>query len=665
MAVASTASFLRRVLVVDTGTHSFRLRTINTQRLAADEREDSLLLWGEALCQHLLRELPACLVIARGPLAFLPGNKATVGYISPLTGLPHYSFVGGRGYAELLNLGLDALVLTRSDTADRSGAEDHSVSHYLVVSGRAPDVHVEWRSAEGLARGQRSAYYQLLGEELDGRTDAGSIFTVGEAACHRYRTANLAVEGLYHAGRGGAGYVFSQYASAMVLTGQPVEVADWMGDRLSEWLALRQHEIGPRLAQYCDRLSRRDGGTITKLYTTGTGDTPTLPARNAQRVGYGLADLGARRVLAAHRVGQTGCQWCSVNCRHWHWVEVDYAPDGRDRYLDDFEPTYALFAMLDLAPADQSLRGRLELIEAVDRRIVVPLEQLGIDVIDAGVGIAGLFEGLERGVVPPRDVPPSLRAGPYFGSVERAADVVAALRERAPAPALRALANGPEALAQAYPAMRDLVFTCGRGTLANPGHANALWTFLMPFSRFFSHYSGQIYKIPGVLGPDMDDAETEGLFERVVAALLRREFYGCLGNALSTCAFTFPIFSLDGEGEQLDETALLEGLLSLYGIAASATDLWWFAQAFWAQSIMLRLDYGWRPPRAADMPARIFELLAPVLNREPDDVRILMDRLIAVWLREAGAVLRRYGYNVPWVPSVLDGVASRANPTPE
>jgi hypothetical protein len=25
--------------------------------------------------------------------------------------------------------------------------------------------------------------------------------------------------------------------------------------------------------------------------------------------------------------------------------------------------------------------------------------------------------------------------------------------------------------------------------------SDALWTFLMPFSRFFSHYSGQIYKI--------------------------------------------------------------------------------------------------------------------------------------------------------------------------
>ncbi len=73
---------------------------------------EHLLLGGEALCQYLLREDPSVLVIARGPDAFLSGNKTTVGYISPLTGLPHYSFVGGRGFAELLNLGLDAIVFS-------------------------------------------------------------------------------------------------------------------------------------------------------------------------------------------------------------------------------------------------------------------------------------------------------------------------------------------------------------------------------------------------------------------------------------------------------------------------------------------------------------------------------------------------------------------------
>ena len=284
------------------------------------------------------------------------------------------------------------------------------------------------------------------------------------------------------------------------------------GQRADAFRDLRNDEIRSRIETYCARLSRRDGGTVTKLYATGSGDDPTLPARNAQRLGYALADLGARKVLKASRVGQTGCHWCQVNCRHWHWVDVDYAPDGRDMYLDDFEPTYALFAMLDLRPEDDSLKARLRLLDEVDRRLVVPIEQMGSDIIDVGVALAALFEGLSRGLIPLEDVPDFLRKGSYFGNLDVAAQVLEALRAGTDSPALRATANGPQALAEAYPALQDVVFTSGKRTLGNAGHANALWTFLMPFSRYFSHYSGQIYKVPGELTPDLSPSGDPGAF---------------------------------------------------------------------------------------------------------------------------------------------------------
>jgi aldehyde:ferredoxin oxidoreductase len=641
----STAGNVRRLLVLDAGARQASLRTLRPRDLPVVGGEDTLLLWGEALCQALLQEEPAGLVIARGPLAFLPGNKATVGYISPLTGLPHYSFVGGRAFAELLNLGLDAIVLVNPTSSDPLP--------YVTVSGRAPDLDIVWRSSDELPEGQRSAYYHLLDQDPAG-TAGGSIFTTGSGALRGYRTANLAVEGLYHAGRGGAGAVFARFLRALVLRGTPMDLESWMGDAVpgadaaEAFLDFREREITPRIANYCDRLARRDGGTVTKLYTTGSGDHPTLPARNAGRVGYDLADLGARRVLGKSRVGQTGCQWCHVNCRHWHWVDVDYAPGGRDRYLDDFEPTYALFAMLDLQPREDTLRGRLALIDEVDRRVVVPIEQLGIDIIDAGVAIAALFEGLERGLIPPADVPEGLRSGPYFGSVDRAAEAIASLSAPDPSRALRALGDGPQALAECYPQLRDLVFTSGAGTLANPGHGNALWTFLMPFSRYFGHYSGQIYKVEGVLTPDMDADEIDALFYRVVRTMLQREFIICIGNSLSTCAFTFPIFTEGGRGEGLDSRRLLVRTLAQYGFGVHEHELKWFAQAFWAQSIALKLRYGWVPPRAADLPGRVFELLSKVLDHPSDDVAELMDRLIDVWLRQAGEVMRRFGHEVPW-----------------
>ena len=99
----------RRLLVIDSVAGRWRLETLRVEGLEKDPREDYFVLSGETLCQYILRRDPGALVIARGPLPFLAGNKASVGYVSPLTGVPHYSFVGGRAAAQLLNLGLDAV----------------------------------------------------------------------------------------------------------------------------------------------------------------------------------------------------------------------------------------------------------------------------------------------------------------------------------------------------------------------------------------------------------------------------------------------------------------------------------------------------------------------------------------------------------------------------
>lgn len=634
----------RRLLLLDPAQHRYRLQLF--EPTASDPLPS-----GEALCHALLRQDPGALVLARGPLPFLSGNKTTVGYVSPLTGLPHYSFVGGRGFAELLNLGLDAVVVSGqevsegpSEEAGSLGAPPHPV---VVVSGQAPGLRVEWKVPEGMPSGQRSSFYWLLQRELDGQADRGSIFTVGEGAHLGYRTANLAVDGLYHAGRGGAGLVFGRSLGGLVLRGEPLLWQKWFGPRAGRFSELREGEIRERLAKYTERLSGRDGGTVTKLHTTGTGKQPTLPTRNAQRLGYSMADLGARQVLQASRMGQTGCHWCQVNCRHWHWVDADYAPGGRDRFLDDFEPTYAIYAMLDLQPDEDSIEGRLSLLQRVNRNVILPIEEMGCDVIDVGVGLAALFEGLERGLVPVSDVPGFLRKGARLGDLDLVDQSVKALRAGAAFPALRAVGDGPQALAERYPDVRDIVFNSGPGTLGNAGHANALWTFLTPLSRFFGHYVGQLYKIEGNL-PSGESAEgAQAVFEPVVRQALEREFFGCLGNVLSLCAFTSVIFSQAGQGVCLDDADLLVRTLACYGIETGRTELEWFAESFWARSIALRLEQGWRPPLAADYPGRVFEALSQALGRPVDELRNLMDLLIREWQRQAGEVLYKFGHSVP------------------
>lgn len=642
----------RRVLLVDPRRQAWRLETLTPETVDSDTRHTYLVLSGETLCQALLRRAPQALVIARGPLAFLSGNKASIGYISPLTGLPHYSFVGGRAAAQLRNLGLDAICFQPLD-GDRPPT--HSVPRasaaerppYLVVSGRVPELDVEFKTAAPLPGGQRSAYYWLLEHELDGERPAGSIVTLGEGARHGYLTANLAGEAIFHAGRGGAGSVFSRYASALVLRGRPLRLAEfWANTAAFEgdpnaWIL-------PLLEKYCYRLSCETGGTVTKLETTGKS---TLPAFNAQQLGYALADLGGKEVLRAIRQGQVGCQWCQVDCRHWHWLAVDYAPGGRDLFLDDFQPMYAIFAMLGLTTEEDSLQARLELFNAVSRRVMLPLEQMGCDALDIGLGLAALLEGVQRGLIPASDVPDFVSQGRGLGDLEaivRAVDMLRSGQARAYA-ALRQVGDGPQALAERYPLMQDIVFTSGRRTLGNPGHCNALWTFLMPFSRFFGHYSGQFYKVEGRLPPPGSGlAEARAVFEPIVRRLLAREFYGLLANALSQCAFVFVIYSQDGEGERLSDDDLLVQVLQRYGMRTTRADLERFCQAFWAQSIDFKCQFGWRPPTAADFPRRVYEGLALATGRPVEELQALMELLIDEWKRQAAGLLTRFGYAIPW-----------------
>jgi aldehyde:ferredoxin oxidoreductase len=635
----------RHLLVIDAARQSFWLRSLQVETLEKDLREDYFVLSGEALCQYLLREDHEAMILARGPMPFLSGNKVTIGYLSPLTGLPHYSFVGGRAARELLDLGLDAIALVNPPPPDGRRP-------YIVVSGHAPDIEVEFEESSQLPSGQRSAFYFLVEEKLGGQQGRGSVFTLGDGAYHGYQTANLALEAIYHAGRGGAGMVFARYASALVLTGQEVPMARFFGSAQTAFARNPNAIIAGRLEKYCKRLSRKDGGTITKLFVTGQDPQGknTLPSWNAQRLGYDPADIGDAKVLLATRHGHTGCHWCQVDCRHWHWVEADYAPGGRDVFLDDFEPTYSAFAMLGLLPEEDTFEAKVRLRQEVDRRIILPIEQMGCDIIDVGLGIAALFEGLEKGLISEGDVPSFLRqdqAG--FGNIEAAGQIVELLRTgTADYPAIKAIGHGPQALAERYPQMKDSVFTCGKGTLGNAGHCNALWTFLMPFSRFFSHYSGQIYKIEGDIPAGVGEGEIKTLFENVIRQMLQGEYLGVLCNCLSCCAFTFVIFSQDGEGERLDEDGLLVEILSHYGIQTSHQELMWFAQAFWAQSIDFKIKFGWRPPSARDFPSRIFEALALTLEYTPEELRGLMDLLIDEWKRQAGEVMQKFGYEVVW-----------------
>jgi aldehyde:ferredoxin oxidoreductase len=621
----------------------------DTENLDKDQRENYFLLSGETLCQYLLRSDPEALVIARGPLPFISGNKTTVGYISPQTGLPHYSFVGGNSHEQLLYLGLDAICFKHKESMEFLGCSNE----YIVIKGRAPDCTISFKSAEGLPTGQRSAYYWLLEKELGGDKRAGSVFTLGEGVRYGYKSANLGIESFYHAGRGGIGHLFARCAMGMVLQGIPMDTTEFLNTDDAALLNIADTEINPRLDKYCLRLSGKTGGTIIKMYATGANKSGknTLPANNAQQLGCAMADLGGPDILLATREGQTGCYWCQVKCRHYHSVKVDYAPDKKDVFLDDFEPTYAIFAMLGLNAPKQTMQGKIDFLREVEERVVKEVEQLGCDIMDLGIALAALFEGVEKKLIPEKDIPDFLLDGPCIGNLDKVEKTVLALRagEGTKYPALAVVGNGTQALADTYPEMKDIVFTGGKQTIGNAGHCNALWTFLMPFGRFFGHYAGQFYKVDEKLpAPDAPEEEYAGCFKRAITQLLDREFFCLLGNAISHCGFTFVIFSEEAKGKVLSKDNLFVRVLKTYGIHLSRDEILYTAQNFWAQSMEFKSKMGWEPPTAEDYPKRIYEALSAALDRPPEKLKELMGMLIDEWKVQAKAMMSKFGYEAKW-----------------
>jgi aldehyde:ferredoxin oxidoreductase len=625
----------RYVLKIDAVNRSFTLEDIDPANLKKDDREDYTLFWGEALAQYLLRQNPDDFIITRGPLTRFPSNKSTVGYISPLTGVPHYSFVGGQSFREIWQLGLDAIVLTNP--------VDGIAEHYVTVEGYVPDNQVQFIVDESLPRGQRSAYYYLVEKELEGHALWGSIFTLGHGAYHGYRSSNVAVEAMYHAGRGGAGAVMRKFTRALVLH---------LGDRRPFNPDGLPMEPFKRLEKYGSRLSCRDAGTIIKLAATGKDPAGknTLPAWNAQRLGYPMADIGGGEILLATREGKAGCYWCPVTCRHYHTMSVDYAPDGVDLFLDDFEPAYSIFAMLGITAQEDTKEAKIRMLEEVDREIFLLIEQAGLDVMDVGVGIAALYEGISRSLIPLSDVPDFLHQKEgNFGSIEKAHRIMELLESSDHEyRAIRCLGDGPQALVEAYPEMRDLVFTCGAKTLGNAGHCNKLWTFLMPFSRFFSHYSGQIYKVSGSIPESPDPDTLKQLFPQVIKEMFQREYFSILCNTLSCCAFGFVIFTEGGAGVELSRDDLLMDILKFYGIETTREELMRFAQKFLAQSIDLKIKHGWKPLSADDFPYRIYEAVSQAISHPPERCKEMMDVLIDEWKRQTKQLMSKYGYQAPW-----------------
>ena len=291
-------------------------------------------------------EMPV--VLMTGPLVGTPSptsGRMTIASRSPLTGTIADASVGGRLGTTLKRAGWDGVVFTGRSEAP--------------VGLTIDDEEIAFASATSFVPQETGARFAALDEW-------GAVATVGPAANHGVRFANVMVDGGYAAGRGGLGLCFAakglQYVA--VRGSGRVAVAD------PEALRRVREEIF-RLADASPILTGEYG---LKRYGTGAlydliHSRRMMPTDNFRATHFAPApSLNAVAYERRYTPRKGGCLGCTVRCKR------SAAADGR--HLPEFE-TMAHFTAL-LGNTD------LELVMAANARC----NELGMDTISAGVTLA-------------------------------------------------------------------------------------------------------------------------------------------------------------------------------------------------------------------------------------------------------------------------------------
>ncbi|MCQ8892765.1 MAG: hypothetical protein NQU41_05220, partial [Candidatus Methanosuratincola sp.] len=124
--------------------------------------------------------------------------------------------------------------------------------------------------------------------------------------------------------------------------------------------------------------------------------TGSLPSRNLQSNRFsGAQELSGENMAEKYLGRRTACAHCPVSCIHIAALREPYESEPyfyKTKMISyDYEPIYALGAMLDL----KSPEGYLKLMDTV--------EELGLDAMSTGVVLAWATEAMERGIVKESD----------------------------------------------------------------------------------------------------------------------------------------------------------------------------------------------------------------------------------------------------------------------
>lgn len=312
------------------------------------------------------------LIFAIGPLtgAFPLMSKTVCAFKSPYHDQYAESHAGGRSALALRMADLDA----------------------LVVTGRAPRLsclalgghHLELRDVHFLAGKPVDEVGKVLRRMLGGAGHR-SMLRIGPAGESGAAMAGITVDTYRHFGRLGAGAVMG----AKNLKAIVVE-----GDRAFPLPAGKDY---PKLFERVHhQLTRTD--MMHKYHDLGTAANlealnglQSLPWRNLRQTADAAIDgVSGRRFADDTLLRNAACAGCPVGCIHVGFLREKFMEPNQYLYRQvayDYEPIFATGTMLGVVEAPAVLG------------IMDTVEQMGLDVMSAGVALAWATEAVEKGLI--------------------------------------------------------------------------------------------------------------------------------------------------------------------------------------------------------------------------------------------------------------------------
>jgi aldehyde:ferredoxin oxidoreductase len=324
------------------------------------------------------------LIFAIGPLTgyFPLMSKTVCAFKSPYHDQYAESHAGGRSALSLRFANLDAIVIIGK--ADRPACLAVG-SHHLEVQ----DVHYLWGKSIKSTGKRLRRMFPGSGHR--------SILRIGPAGEMGSAMAGINVDTYRHFGRLGGGAVMG----VKNLKGIVIE-----GDEKFDLPAGKEYQklfekIYTQLTATDMMKKYHDLGTPVNLAVLN--NLKALPCRNLQQTNNSQIDGITGETFAEKTLLRNqACSGCPIGCIHLGYVREKFHKDHRYYFFQvayDHEPIFATGAMLSVTDAFAVLG------------IIDEIEEMGLDVMSAGVALAWATEATEKGIISDKDTIVSLKFG--------------------------------------------------------------------------------------------------------------------------------------------------------------------------------------------------------------------------------------------------------------